>query len=101
MACTPVRFGDTIAIVCHRKPWPETAQCSCAAFAEYLCDYPVGENRTCDRPMCADHAHQVGHDIHYCPGHFREYEAWLKRSGADATLSKRHGQRRSAGEDQS
>jgi len=50
----------------------------CAAPSENLCDYPVGENRTCDRPLCDDHSHGVAHDVHYCRGHFimwREYLA--------------------------
>jgi len=30
--------------------------CSCGVWAEYLCDYPLGNGKTCDAPLCADHA---------------------------------------------
>jgi len=50
----------------------------CAAPGENLCDYPVGDGKTCDRPLCDDHCTEVTKDIHYCRGHFimwREYLA--------------------------
>lgn len=40
----------------------------CGARAPFLCDFPVGR-RTCDRPLCADHATEEGPDRHYCPEH--------------------------------
>jgi hypothetical protein len=40
----------------------------CGARAPFLCDFPVGK-RTCDRPLCADHATEEGPDRHYCPEH--------------------------------
>jgi hypothetical protein len=50
----------------------------CAAPGDNLCDYPVGDGKTCDRPLCDDHAKQVANDVHYCRDHFimwREYLA--------------------------
>lgn len=50
----------------------------CAAPGENLCDYPVGDCKTCDRPLCDDHAKGVANDTHYCRDHFimwREYLA--------------------------
>lgn len=50
----------------------------CAAPSENLCDYPVGDDKTCDRPLCDDHCSEVASDVHYCRGHFimwREYLA--------------------------
>lgn len=41
----------------------------CMALGEFLCDYPVGDGKTCDRPICRDHSHEIGHEIHYCNGH--------------------------------
>lgn len=49
---------------------------SCLGFNEFLCDYPVGENRTCDYGMCESHSNQVGEDLHYCKTH---YELWLEQ----------------------
>src|SRR3546814_19939430 len=42
----------------------------CAAPSDNLYDYPVGDGKTCDRPLCEDHSHEVAHDTHYCRGHF-------------------------------
>lgn len=43
----------------------------CSGFGEYLCDYPVGDGKTCDRKMCDDTANEVAHEIHYCNAHFK------------------------------
>lgn len=55
------------------------AHCTeCLAPGENLCDYPVGDGKTCDRPLCDDHCTEVTKDVHYCRGHFimwREYLA--------------------------
>lgn len=40
----------------------------CMAMSTLLCDWPV-DGGTCDMPLCAEHAHQVGPDRHYCPRH--------------------------------
>lgn len=50
----------------------------CAAPGENLCDYPVGDDKTCDRRLCDDHSTEVAPDVHYCRAHFimwREYLA--------------------------
>ncbi len=51
------------------------AHCSdCAWLAEVLCDYPVGDDKTCDRSLCRGHAKEIGENVHYCKVH---YEMWL------------------------
>lgn len=49
----------------------------CAAPSDNLCDYPVGDGKTCDRPLCEDHSHEVAHDTHYCRGHFVMWNDYL------------------------
>lgn len=50
----------------------------------YLCDYPVGDRKTCDRPLCQLHAHPVAKDRHTCPDHV---EGWhLKGPGRQLSL---------------
>jgi len=35
---------------------PKVQQCAwCGRAADYCCDFPVGEGRTCDLPLCAQH----------------------------------------------
>lgn len=55
------------------------AHCTeCAAPSDNLCDYPVGDDKTCDRNLCDEHSKGVANDIHYCRDHYimwREYLA--------------------------
>jgi hypothetical protein len=44
----------------------------CGKEAEFLCDFPIGDGRTCDLPLCKEHkTHRadVGLDVDYCPHH--------------------------------
>lgn len=41
----------------------------CCAMSSHLCDWPLQSGGTCDAPLCADHAVEVGIDRHYCPRH--------------------------------
>lgn len=49
----------------------------CAAPSDSLCDYPVGDGKTCDRNLCEDHCTEVAADVHYCRGHFIEWSEYL------------------------
>lgn len=53
----------------------------CAAVAENLCDYPVGEDHTCDRHICHQHSNEIGPNLHYCTAHFIRWQEWLKSGG--------------------
>lgn len=44
---------------------------SCGAPADNLCDYPVGNDKTCDRELCDSCSTLIGIDIHYCIGHLK------------------------------
>lgn len=35
---------------------PDGKVCACGYLADYLCDWPMGEGKTCDAPLCEDHA---------------------------------------------
>jgi len=54
----------------------------CGWVADYLCDYPVGKGKTCDRDMCESHANEVGPDLHYCKAHLGMWHAY-RDSGAE------------------
>lgn len=63
------------------------AHCAdCMGFGDFLCDYPVGNGKTCDRPLCDDHAHEIAPEIHYCNAHNKMWDAFKKSGGVDATL---------------
>lgn len=45
--------GEPKGFVCGEGVIP----CSvCGIVAEHLCDYPLGEGKTCDAPLCCNHA---------------------------------------------
>ena len=48
----------------------------------HLCDWPIGDAKTCDMGMCEEHATEVGHDRHYCPVHVLMWRD-LKRGDSD------------------
>lgn len=55
----------------------------CMDVAENLCDYPVGENKTCDRLICDKHSQQIAHNMHYCTEHFKQWEEFIKNCGLE------------------
>jgi len=63
------RSQSNPTIVCG----PVIIACSfCGQAADYRCDAPIGNGRTCDLPLCIDHKHHrpdIGSDIDYCPHH--------------------------------
>ncbi len=44
-------------------------QRKCCDISSYLCDWPLDDGHTCDAPLCAAHARDVGRNRHYCPRH--------------------------------
>jgi len=47
----------------------------CGEVADFRCDAPIGDRRTCDLPLCTEHKHHrpdIGSDIDYCPHHRQE-----------------------------
>lgn len=40
----------------------------CGAVADYLCDQPIGDGKTCDLPLCNEHRHHIG-AYDYCETH--------------------------------
>lgn len=75
MPCIPFRFPDgTRGIACTRGR-KRTHRCSvdgCNAPSEFQCDFRTTPGKTCDRHLCAVHAHQIGPDVHLCPTHMLE-----------------------------
>jgi len=62
-------------------------KCSdCHGIGELLCDFPVGKEKTCDRIMCREHAHEIAPEIHYCDAHYREWEAFRNSGGVEDHL---------------
>jgi hypothetical protein len=47
----------------------------CCAISTFLCDYVLPGGKTCDAPLCRDHATYIGPDRHHCPRHASGREA--------------------------
>lgn len=77
MPCYNLRTpsGEPFGILCGDLGPP----CACCgAVADFLCDYPVGEDKTCDRQLCIHCAAELAPQLHYCPSHlvqWRQFEA--------------------------
>jgi hypothetical protein len=63
---------------------PHCADCEDVAIN--LCDYPVGDGKTCDRPICDLHSHEIAPNLHYCDAHNSEWERFRARGGVDREL---------------
>jgi len=50
----------------------------CNWISEYLCDFPVGNDKTCDRLVCKEHANRISDNIHYCNTHFRMWKNYIE-----------------------
>ena len=52
---------------------PKIVACKfCGEAADYRCDAPIGDGRTCDLPLCTEHKQHrpdIGSDTDYCPHH--------------------------------
>lgn len=58
----------------------------CGCLGEFLCDYPVGDGKTCDRSLCLDHAHEIAPDTHYCAPHYAAWQAFRESGGVKREL---------------
>jgi hypothetical protein len=58
----------------------------CGASSSLLCDFPVGEGKTCDAPLCWQHGTEVAPDIHYCTGHMALFEQFKNSDEMKAIL---------------
>ena len=69
------------------KLGPHCAAEKCAASTGFLCDFPVGDGRTCDLSLCASHAYEVAPNVHYCPGHLALWSEFRKNGGVERELA--------------
>lgn len=63
--------GPGLPLVCHL----------CGLCADFLCDFPIGEGVTCDRPMCSKCRCNVGEELDYCPPHHKEWRTYRESGG--------------------
>jgi len=47
----------------------------------------VGDGKTCDRPICPDHATEIAPEIHYCAGHLLMWKEFRDAGGVERELT--------------
>lgn len=80
------KHGMVFIRVSRGQKMPDPCR-ECGDISGFLCDFPVGDGKTCDRPLCGDHAHEVAPDVHYCTPHFAEYEKFRAGGGVQRELA--------------
>lgn len=69
MKCFHMTLPDgNAAILCGSFPG-EKHCVVCGTFATRLCDHHNSDGRTCDAPMCDEHAAHLGANRDFCPLH--------------------------------
>lgn len=58
-----------VRIMCGPDPESVCQVSGCYEDRVALCDYPVGNGKTCDRRICRTHRTRAGENIDYCPDH--------------------------------
>lgn len=76
--------GKSTGFICRRTKTKKVQQkCYvCGKPATVLCDAPKGDNlfgKSCDRPMCREHAHHIGTDNDVCDLHYNEISVKLAK----------------------
>lgn len=83
MVCTPVKAEDGTVMICFHgrsRSRPVKLCYFCDKPSTKLCDFKWKHSQitkgvqhqvtsTCNRPLCDNHAVEVGHDIDYCHTH--------------------------------
>lgn len=77
MPCIPMKVGGISAIVCTGRGRQKC--CRCGAPANLVCDWKVGNGKTCDQPICTVHAEEPAPNKHLCEEHQVAYRAWLDK----------------------
>lgn len=64
--------------------------CDCGRPARWWCDWkmPRNEYGLCNRPLCAEHASNVGEMKYLCPEHAQAYAEWKRRQQATVSDKK-------------
>lgn len=82
MPCTPFRNGDgsVTGIVCTKSRRVRCRVPGCSKWSTKLCDWKLHKveagkraftGKTCDMPLCADHAKSPAPDKDLCPAHWK------------------------------
>lgn len=72
MKCTTIRLPDGSGVIVCGARQPRAARCQwagCLRPHAALCDFPIGNGRTCDAKICEAHRLRIGPNEDRCPQH--------------------------------
>ena len=73
MPCTPFRTENgATGFACGPR---QRCKCELRRPMKYLCDWKVGDGKTCDRPLCDRCTSKPAPDKDLCPAHQAEWAA--------------------------
>jgi hypothetical protein len=61
--------GGHAHILCSRGRRSKRCPTCSTGYVEKLCDFPVGNGKTCDAGMCGRCATAIANEVDYCPKH--------------------------------
>lgn len=77
MPCHHFKLDDGTTAIVYSRVARKGKRCRwCTAPHTLLCDWKLGGGKTCDKPICGNHAQEVGADKHLCPDHQAAYAIW-------------------------
>ena len=88
MACLLLRDERTggVIFMCGSDELESHPCRDCNCESDFLCDFPVGDDKTCDAQLCTKHAHEVAPGIHYCKSHYDEFKRFEDGGGVKKYL---------------
>ncbi len=89
MPCYVIHLESGTRAIVRGELGPYCADHRCMDVGTYLCDYPVGDGKTCDMPLCNGHAFEAAPEIHYCPGHALQWRDFQDNGGVRRALEGR------------
>jgi hypothetical protein len=63
---------------------PHCHEPGCGAPGDNLCDWPMGEGKTCDLPLCDEHGREVGEDRYFCAVYHHIWQAQTAPPGGNS-----------------
>lgn len=75
MPCQRIRTPLGWGFVCTGRGKPLRI-CACGASADRLCDWKLGDGRTCYLPICSSCSTTPAADKDLCREHARAWDAW-------------------------
>lgn len=77
MTCHPIKMPNgATGFICTRE---REKRCGCGNRGVFLCDWKIGDGKTCDAPLCGRCALSPEAEKHLCKAHAQAWAEWRRR----------------------